>query len=318
MKLGKLFQLVAVILVVIVVLIGGLAFWGLSKLPSAFEIRQGLTPPAMANRATKTSTSPTVEAEKKSQTPLPTSTPESVTEIKNEQAAIVEDTSKVLLEDFTDPRKPLIESCRHLEKAADSHLLRDHKNANAKFFFHSLAQDQKDPLVETAAPILRYIFRSPGMPALVDMVMKSEEQKDPSILKKAEFYYEIYRAGAFLKENTRAMDELLQKTYNMHYLARAVALKPELARDPATLNFCEQMEKNVNHRGPYDADEAAKEMQTFLSSVGVDAKELGYDANYRSHVKMNLTNSQVTLNDAWVLRLFAADIEKAHQAPTQN
>lgn len=322
MKLKSALKTLGASIAILALIFVGLGLWGLSKLPSTFEIRQGLTPPALKTSATKTSTlnpaSVSNELETKATTAA-TATEETVADQpRSARDALAEDTAKVLLEDFTDSRKPLIETCRNLGNASESHLLRDPQNANAKTFFHSLAQGKNDPLVESAAPILRYVFRAPGMSAAVDMIMKSEEQNDPSLLKKAEFYYEIYRAGGFLKENTRAMDDILQKTYNLHYLARAVAQKPELARDSATLTFCEQMEKTINQGNSYNADEAAKEMQNFFEAAGIDAKQLGYDPNYRSQVKMNISNSQVRLNDAWVLRLFARDIEKAHQEPTQN
>ncbi|WP_373997559.1 hypothetical protein [Bdellovibrio bacteriovorus] len=320
MKLKSVLKTLGASIAILAVIFVGLALWGLSKLPSTFEIRQGLTPPALKTTAAKTSMVNHTSAVENSQlTTRSDATEKDLTRQQNSnQDALAEDTAKVLLEDFTDSRKPLIETCHNLGKASESHLLRDPTNASAKTFFHSLAKGEKDPLVESAAPILRYVFRAPGMSNAVDMILKSEEQKDPSLLKKAEFYYEIYRAGGFLKENTRAMDEILQKTYNLHYLARAVAQKPELARDPNTLSFCEQMEKNINHSDTYNADEAAQEMQKFFAASGIDAKQLGYDPNYRSQVKMNISNSQVRLNDAWVLRLFARDIEKAHQEPAQN
>ncbi|WP_413568030.1 hypothetical protein ACLWBD_09605 [Bdellovibrio sp. HCB117] len=321
MKLKSVLKTLGASIAILALVFVGLGVWGLSKLPSIFEIRQGLTPPALKKTAAKTSTTSPLSAIDESQNKI-TSTPAKIENVpdqpRSSQEALADDTAKVLLEDFTDSRKPLIETCHNLEKASDSHLLRDPTNANAKTFFHSLAQGEKDPLVESAAPILRYVFRAPGMSAAVDMIMKSEEQNDPSLLKKAEFYYEIYRAGGFLKENTRAMDDILQKSYNLHYLARAVAQKPELARDSATRTFCEQMEKTINQGDSYNADEAAKEMQNFFESAGIDAKKLGYDPLYRSKVNMNVSNSQVRLNDAWVLRLFARDIEKAQQDPTQN
>lgn len=316
MNWKSLLKVLSISLALVVVTLGGLAFWGLSKLPSAFEIKQSLTPPAL-KKAEAIAQAPSQEVSE-----LPAAHKEgsevatSPSSESHGNSNVTANTARVLLEDFVDTRKPLVEGCRNLALASESHFMRDPNSASAKYFFESLAQEQKDPLVETAAPILRYIFRAPGMQSVVEMVMKAEEAKDLGMLKKAEFYYEIYRAGDFLKDHKDDMDVILQKTYNLHHLAKAVAQKPELAKDTATLSFCEQMEKNVNDSGIYNADQAASEMMKFLSESGVDPKSIGYDPNYRSKVKLNLSSSQVSINDTWVVKLFARDIEKAHKEPT--
>ncbi|WP_295904774.1 hypothetical protein [uncultured Bdellovibrio sp.] len=313
-------KILSISLAVIVLILGGLLFWGLSKLPSAFDIKQSLTPPALkkSSVASASQTAAAVENKEAATEEVDTNQTEAnpAQQASTPKEKLASDTAKVLLEDFADPRKPMIEGCRNLAQASESHFLRDPENASAKYFFESLAQDKKDPLVETAAPILRYIFRAPGMQSVVEMIMKAEETKDVGILKKAEFYYEIYRAGDFLKDHKDDMDVILQKTYNLHHLAKAVAQKPALAKDAATLTFCEDMEKNVTDDGVYNADEASKEMLKFLGDAGIDPKSIGYDPNYRSKVKLNLSNSQVTINDTWVVKLFAKDIQKAQKEPT--
>ncbi|MBV2168711.1 MAG: hypothetical protein KUL82_08395 [Bdellovibrio sp.] len=300
-----------------IVLIGTL-IWGLSKLPSAFDIKQNLTPPALKDHAAKVSTESDEQVLPPSSEQGDASAHQENPPALSEKEQITKNTTRVLLEDFLDTRKPLVEGCRNLERASQSHFFRDPQNASAKYFFEILAGETKDPLVETAAPVMRFMFRAPGMQSVVDMVMKSEEEKDPGLLKKAEFYYEIYRAGEYLKNHKSDIDMILQKTYNMHHLAKAVAQKPDLAKDSATLSFCEQMEKNVNENGSYDAEEAAAEMLKFLADAGVDPKSIGYDPKYRSQVKMNLSSTQLNINDAWVVRLFARDIEKAHKESAKN
>ncbi|WP_413612203.1 hypothetical protein [Bdellovibrio sp. HCB-110] len=318
MNWKNLLKVLSISLALVVVMLGGLAFWGLSKLPSAFEIKQSLTPPALKKADAGAHGKPegTTEASAANKDESPAVISDGAPSEAPAKSNVTANTTKVLLENFTDTRKPLVEGCRNLAQASESHFMRDPESASAKYFFESLAQEQKDPLVETAAPILRYIFRAPGMQSVIEMVMKAEEIKDLGMLKKAEFYYEIYRAGDFLKDHKDDMDVILQKTYNMHHLAKAVAQKPELAKDAATLSFCEQMEKNVNDSGTYNADQAASEMMKFLSDSGIDPKSIDYDPNYRSKVKLNLSSSQVSINDTWVVKLFARDIEKAHKDPT--
>ncbi|AHZ84618.1 hypothetical protein Bb109J_c1927 [Bdellovibrio bacteriovorus] len=299
----------------------GFLFWGLSKLPSASDLKKALTPPALQKTAHASSNEPgksTVAGNSdnsadvaEAAAALPAATP-----ALNAREKLAQDTVDVLLKDFADPRKPLVDGCRNLEKAAQSGLLRDPQNASAKYFFSSLSDGNHDPMVETAAPILRFIFRAPGMEQVVEQIMNADAQNDQGLLKKAEFYYEIYRAGDYLQKHTADMDQILQKSYNMHYLARAVAAKPELARDSATLDFCDQMEKNINAGGEFNADEAASEMSKFLNSAGLDAKAIGYDPAYRSKVKVQFNSTRVGVNDSWVVSLFARDIERAQKAPS--
>lgn len=317
MKWKNILKIFAISFSAIVIVLAGLLVWGLSKLPSAFQIKQSLTPPALRSTAVKTGTltPPPKTAALPAHTSETSMAENSPAPPISEKEQLAEDTSKAIFNDLIDTRRPLVESCRNLSLAPESKLLSDPENASAKYFFKSLAQEQHDPLVETAAPILRYIFRAPGMQTVVDMIMKAEEQKDLSLLKKAEFYYELYRSGEFLKGHKDDMDVILQKTYNMHHLAKAVAQKPELAKEPSTLTFCEQMEKNVNEAGAYNADEAASEMMSFLNSAGITAKSIGYDPHYRSKVKLNLSSTQVMINDTWVVQMFARDITKAQKKP---
>jgi hypothetical protein len=311
-NIAKVFGIVAG---VVVVVLAGLLFWGLSKLPSAFQIKQSITPPALKNKegveapkeptAAQNAEAPVADLPEKSG-----AAPEKVhsTDVSEEtkKAAM-----KVLMEDFVDTRKPLIDACRSMDKASESGFLKDKKNASGKYFFNSLAQEDKDPLSETAAPPLRQIFRAPGMDKIADMVLKSEEEKDPSIMKKAEFYYEIYRAGSYLKSHTDDLNRVMQQSYNMHTLMKAVAQKPELARVPEVMNFCDDLQKNMNDGGSFDADASADAMQSFLEQNGLKAADVGFDPKYRSKVVLNISNTQLNVSDAWIAQIFAADIEKA-------
>ncbi|UOF01907.1 hypothetical protein [Bdellovibrio reynosensis] len=262
-----------------------LALWGLHQLPSPQIISQALKQDFASFKKSVPS---------KSQKPY--AHPKLTQEINPEPIHQY----KVLLDDLSDTRKPLVEVCRHLELASKSHF--HHGAVSSDLFFSALLN--KDPLVETAAPILRYIFRAPGMQSVLDMIMKAEQTEDASILKKAEFYFEMYKVGKYLKERHDEMDLILQKSYNMHYLAKAVAMKPELAKDSRTLSYCELLEKDLNGNEAYDIGAAAEDMKDFFISQGIQLERLGYNPDFRSQVKLQLTDKQVTINDAWVADLF--------------
>ncbi|XGC79439.1 hypothetical protein ACES2L_08875 [Bdellovibrio bacteriovorus] len=268
-----------------------LALWGLHQLPSPQIISEALKQDFTVLKATESRRHP--EPSRKV-----------AQEIVPESA----DPKQILLEDLSDTRKPLVQVCRHLELASKSPVAAE--GISSELFFSGLIQ--KDPLVETAAPILRYVFRAPGMQSVIDMIIKSEQAAEPNILKKAEFYFEMYKVGKYLKEHSDEMDLILQKSYNMHYLAKAVALKPELAKDSQTLSYCELLEKDLNGNEIYNADEAAEDMTDFFISHGIQPEKIGYNPHFRSQVKLQLTDKQVTINDAWVADLFKKERRAAN------
>lgn len=297
---------------VIVLVLAGLLIWGLSKLPSAFEIKQSLTPPALKERPHSES-SPQPEAETSSQTSDAEALPEKSAEnpATDKDHVLRKQSLKVLQDDFMDERKPLIDVCRSMGRAAESGFLKDPKNASARYFFQSLAEENKDPLAESAAPAMRMIFRAPGMQSMMDMVLKADEAQDPGLIKKAEFYYEIYRAGTYLKNHLPELNSILQQSYNIYHLMRAVALKPELANSPQVVTFCEELQNSLNTQSEFKADEGALEMQSFLEQNGIKPSDVGYDPKYRSKVDMSVSNSQLTVNDSWLAQIFAEDLKKA-------
>lgn len=290
--------------------LGSLMLWGLAKLPSAFELKESLTPAALQEMP-PTSPRPTSSPPAEGNIPLPKKMVTEKPSPSSSENALRLQTLQVLTEDFMDPRRPLVDTCRIMERAPSSEFLKDARHASARYFFSHLAEENRDPLSETAAPVFREIFRTPGMRQVLETILQSEEHRDPSLLKKAEFYYQIYKAGSELKENVEDINRVLQQSYNLHVLMKAVAKKPELAKDPRVISFCEDLQKDLNTSALIDADAAAQEMVGLLETHGVKPAELNYDPQYRSHIDLSLANTQIQLNDSWVAQIFAADIEKA-------
>lgn len=313
MNWRKLTKALAVSFVSIVLTLLMLLLWGLSKLPSSFEIKQAITPRALQNTSSQSKGFQVSPDLSKKEDEL-----SEVRPTKDPQDKIKSTVLKVLTEDLMDTRKPLSDICRDLEAAVESEFLRDSQNASAKYFFMSLAEEKKDPLVGSAAPILRYIFRAPGIQSVVETIQRSEESQDQSLLNKAEFYYDLFRAGDFLKSHTQEMDLVLQKSYNLHHLARAVAKQPELLKKSSVKTMCEELEKNINFGDEFDADLVAQQMLEFFADSGMDPKAVGFDPSYRSKVKVSISNSHLGIDDTWLVQLFARDIEKAQNAPSQK
>jgi len=312
MKLKKLLIVFGSALTLSVLILTGLLGWLLYKLPGTYQIREALTPQvakkihttgkALPPPALKSETSSHALPEKTAPTePAPSPTPERLDRVG----------MALILNDFTNERVPLMSSCKNLQQASQSGFLKDSKNASAKYFVESLSQDQKDPLVESAVPVIRYVFRAPGIGDAFALLSESELPTE-DLVQKAEFYTHLLRAGSFIREHRADIDAILQRSYNMHVLTKAVAQRPELARDPATLSFCEQIEKATNFGiADFNPEEESKEISRFLADAGISPLSVGFDPKYRSQVKLNISSTGVRLDNTWLTQLFARDIEKA-------
>jgi hypothetical protein len=281
----------------------------IKKLPSTWEIKQAITPkkaqsPEFVQRKSPPSKPRSSPSEKNSAT-APKARDEKVDDGKARSL-------QVLKEDFMNEQKPLSTVCSHLDRAEQSRFLRKDDSGSANEFMKSLSENNsKDPLAESAVPLFRYIFRLDGMKGLLEMIEKADAEQDQGIFKKAEFYTKVAWAGQELRANKANIDRILMKSYNLYVLSRAVGKHPELARDPATLSFCDQIEKNINMSLDFNPDEQAAELQKFLNYAKVDPKEVDYDPSYRSDVKFNFSANSLQLNHMWIEKLFEKDIQKA-------
>ncbi len=281
----------------------------IKKLPSPWEVKQAISP--------KKAQSPVFvqQAPAKAGEPSPSLNQAKEEVPKNYEEKVDEGKARiwqVLKEDFMSEQTPLSTVCNHLNNAEKSHFLRKDDSGSANEFMKSLSEnDQKDPVAESAATLFRFIFRVDGMRELFDMIEKADAEHDQGLFKKAEFYTKLGIAGQNIRSNKTNIDRILMKSYNLYTLSRAVGRHPELARDPATLRFCEQIEKNINLKLDFNPDEQAGELQKFLDYAKVDPKEVGYDPNYRSNVDFNFKNNSLQLTQTWIEKLFAKDIGRA-------
>lgn len=293
-----------------IVLVVALAIF-IKKLPSTWEIKQTLSPrkaqsPSFsANKGTPEL--PTKQSDDATEKPAPKNHDDKVDESK-------ELSRRVLHEDFLNEKKPLSGVCVHLASAPKSRFLRGDDSASGNEFMRRLLdENEKDPLVESAAPLFRFMTRLDSMRDLFDMVEKAEAENDQSLPQKAWFYAKVAMVAKEIRANKENIDRILMKTYNMYMLTKVVAQRPELARDPATLNYCEQIEKNINYSMDYNPEEQAQELQKFMDYAKINPKDIGYDPQYRSDVKFKSDNGSFTLSQIWVEQLFAADIKKARE-----
>jgi len=219
---------------------------------------------------------------------------------------------QVLRNDFMNSEVPLSKVCAALPEVGQSRLLRKDGSASATEFIKTLSVvNQKDPLAEAVAPLFRYIARIEPVQSAFRLVESSDAENSQGIFKKAELYTKLGLAAQALNSSKAKVDHLLMQSYHLFILAKAVSIRPELAKDPMTLGFCEQLEKNLISDSDVNSESAAAEMQKFLEETKVDPQGVDFDPSYRSDVSFKLTQDFSQGHQTWIEKLFTKDIAKA-------
>ncbi|WP_413581448.1 hypothetical protein [Bdellovibrio sp. HCB288] len=208
----------------------------------------------------------------------------------------------VVFNDFANPEVPLASACQELSKAGESGFFPKNTDRTAVKFMDNIVSSQKDPVLESVAPIMRWALRVPGISDVVQMVKDSNG--DDSLVQKAELYRQLYRAANYFQNHSEEANQVIQKSYNLHMLSKAVALKPQLASDSSTLSFCEQIQGSLLSNQKLNVEEQVQEMQKFLQDAGIDEKAIGFDANYRAKMQMDLGKGHLSITDSWLEDLF--------------
>jgi hypothetical protein len=306
MNWKKLLKITAISLSSIIVVFGLLGFWLLTKLPGPSKVKEVIeasskheqkSESAIADKPSADIGTQYAAEDQEASEEAPAANAESKTRVatKAETHAILSELSK--------PDVPMVSACRDLARAGESGFFPKQTERSAMKFLESIVQPQKDPVLESIAPVFRYVFRAPGVREMLEMSEKA--QGNDSLMLKAEFYREMYRAANFLRNNTDEMNQVVQKAYNLHIVSKAVALKPQLANDNATMSFCEQIEKSLTENQNLNVEEQVQEMQKFLQDSGIDAKSIGFDPKYRARVQSEFKEKSLTVTDSWLKDLIS-------------
>jgi hypothetical protein len=161
----------------------------------------------------------------------------------------------------------------------------------------------KDPLGETVLTAIRFVLRAPGIRDSVDTFRESlnQESDGSRIAEKAKLYGSMIRAANYFHAEQNQLNQILQKSYNLHFLAKAVALNPRLATDKATLDFCKQLENNLNSGNTIDVNQQILETETFFKVNYIETKSIGFDRNYRAKIMINLAEKKYKFDDSFML-----------------
>ncbi|WP_413294060.1 hypothetical protein ACLSU7_02920 [Bdellovibrio sp. HCB185ZH] len=304
MNWKKLLKITAISVSSLIIVFGILGVWLLTKLPGPSQVKQVLNSSAskleekaqLAEAKHPTKIEDTYAAEENQAMQEPSAPAEASTHHKTTKMDMY-----VIMNDLANPEAPVVSACRDLARAGESGFFPKRTDRTAVKFLDSIVKPQKDPVLESVAPFLRYVFRAPGVREMIQLSQNA--QGDDSLFQKAEFYKEAYRAANFLRNNTQAMNQVVQKSYNLHMFAKAVALNPQLANDNAAVTFCEQMEKSLTENQNLNVEEQVQEMQKFLQDAGIDAKSIGFDPKYRAHVQSEFSKNSLMVTDSWLKEL---------------
>lgn len=304
----KALKVVAILGGVLVLIVALFFVLLLNMLPSPAEIKRAASPQKIETSEVAVPTGANMPLpEKQSVAATPTKTYEQKVETSKELNL------KLLKEDFLNEQVPLATVCNNLSWAAPSRASASSKIKPQDFLSELAKPTDRDPIIESTGPVLRYLFRQSRMRELTDMIFQADENKDNGFMKKAEFYSQLVLVAQQLRDNKEKLDQVMMKSYNLFILSKALGLKPELAKDPATLDFCRQLETNTNQQLDFNADEQAAELKKFLDYAQVKPVEVGYDPSYRANAKFSYNNNNVRLGNIWLEDIFEIDA-KAEEA----
>ena len=285
MNTQKKLSLLVILLVGIIVIFLGLGAWTLTKLPGAYEIKKAFTPAVLQPVASEAPTQATHEEH------------------------IKEDLIKIITQDFTNRQKPLVDACRYIEQAPSSRVFINNPDASAQEFQEALVSGKKDPVAESIAPVLRYLFRAPRVPLIIRQI-DNADTIDMSLVSKTELYAHIYQALSFLADHEQEINLLIQKSYYLNTLMRAVALNPPLAQDATVLTMCHHLEQSILGKEGFNSDKEVDDLSHLLQQNNITPQSIGFDSTYRSQIVTDFSGASFSLNEPWLSKIFAKDLEK--------
>jgi hypothetical protein len=70
--------------------------------------------------------------------------------------------------------------------------------------------------------------------------------------------------------------------------------------DSAVLNYCQDIENNLNASSPIHFKEERQAFNEFMQETGVDPKDVGYDPNYHTELKVELNKGSLLMKGGWI------------------
>lgn len=208
--------------------------------------------------------------------------------------------STLLSEYLLDPQTPLLNFCPYLENAKkrESETYNGHELGEA--FAKNATSEDKDPVIESLLPFIRYTVRLSEVEKLIQQAMTAAEQNDESFMKKAEFLSQLVRVKAQLSQETPQLEKMMDQSYLFFMLSKVARLHPDLARDPSVLRYCEDMQTAFNDQPQLDLSSRRESFSEFLAENNISPQEIGYDPNYRTDLASDVGPDGIKIGGGWI------------------
>lgn len=299
----KFLKVLGITLGVLVIVVFIALIFLLKSLPSPAEIGRYIKPSNVkttlkeAHKTEKADTAKTATAAP-SASPTPTTDDNKTMtyQLKNEE-------DQKLLADLMDERKPLSNVCASLDNAGKSRLNGYSFKEFGERYKQSVLGDERDrdPLIQSIKPTLRYLFSETSLKDLVAEAQEAADRgEDDSLMNKAGFYAKAYAAYREILSNRDQINNIMDRSYHLMILSKVVAKKPELLSDNRVHDYCSEIENALNGSNPISWVDEREEFNKFMDYSGVDPKEVGYDPNYRTQVKVEYSKKGVQVHGGWI------------------
>ncbi len=315
----------------IVLVIFVLAFVFFLKLPSPSELGKSLV--GSAGKSQPTSTQSSVQSDTQSDagsTAAETATADSASALTREEPVSASDANLSVkngrdleaLNNLMDPEQPKSQVCGQLggvELVPDS--FKYNTKAFGENFKSALLQDrsEKDPMIMAMLAPIRHFLQQPKMHELLKTVIEAAHNGQESSLKeKAGFYASLLGVYQEMKDSQKSAEVLMDRSYHLMMLARAVKKNPSLVSDSQLNEYCHKIEQAANAGALMNWPAEKAEFQSLLESLHVSPQEIGYDPKYQSHLQVEQSEKGVHFRGGWIDDMVPQDINIGKSKPGES
>lgn len=206
------------------------------------------------------------------------------------------------LDILMDESRPLSQFCKSLKNARAGSM--DLREFGTEFKKTIANVEDADPRIEAILPMFRYMFRTPSFKDLIYAAKDAQQNNEDDYFDKASFYGKVLLAVEDLRSKKTDFELLADRGYLMLKMNDLIARRPELATDQRLIGFCDQTENAFNALEPVQLEQEKKNFERVLSEMQVDAKDIGYNPDYKTQFALNFDKSTIQLRGGWLEDVF--------------
>ena len=164
-----------------------------------------------------------------------------------------------------------------------------------------------DPVLESMLVPAGYFVRIPAVREALGTMRDALETGDTRFLDQPAFPGQLSAASSQFIRLQDVMSRLSGRAYHLMTLAKAAQLKPSLATDVRTTNFCTSIVNaaRADMRGAamQPLQDEKQNLLDYLAAAGIDPDELAFDPNLSHEISAITTERQVSLSTPWMTRM---------------